>query len=73
LSARLWLHEIDHLFGELYIDKMTPLGKLAARQALKDLEREYRLAQKRGEVPSNDDIAKHLAEYGTTVPTGPVL
>src|SRR5260370_25323219 len=35
LPARLWQHEIDHLQGILYIDKMGPLGKLAARGTLK--------------------------------------
>src|SRR5205823_13158266 len=49
LPARLWQHEIDHLHGELFIDKMGPLGKLASRSMLKEFEREYRQAQKKGE------------------------
>src|SRR5205809_829720 len=36
LPARIWQHEIDHLHGILYIDKMGPLGKLAARGMLHD-------------------------------------
>src|SRR4051812_6360662 len=27
LAARVWQHEVDHLHGTLYIDKMGPLGK----------------------------------------------
>ncbi len=31
LEARVWQHEVDHLHGELFIDKMGPLAKLSAR------------------------------------------
>ena len=30
LPSRVWQHEIDHLHGILFIDKMGPLGKLAS-------------------------------------------
>lgn len=73
LSARLWQHEIDHLFGELFIDKMTPLGKIGSRTALKDFEREYRQAQRRGEYGTEAEILKQLTDYGKEVPAGPVL
>jgi peptide deformylase len=63
LPARLWQHEIDHLHGRLFIDVMGPLGKLASRQALKDFEREYRQAQKRGEIESDDEIRRQLKEF----------
>ncbi|MFL5329070.1 MAG: peptide deformylase [Gemmataceae bacterium] len=73
LSARIWQHEIDHLHGELFIDKMTPLGKLSSRQALKDFERDYRLAQKKGEFAADVDLLKQLESHGKEVPAGPVL
>src|SRR5689334_8031693 len=63
LPARLWQHEIDHLHGRLFIDVMGALGKLASRQALKDFEREYRQAQKRGEIESDDEIRRQLNEW----------
>ena len=63
LPARLWLHEIDHLSGELFIDKMTPLGKLGSRTALKEFEKEYRQAQRRKEYPADAEILKQLAAY----------
>src|SRR5437764_7072687 len=34
LPARLWQHEVDHLHGKLYIDKMGMLAKYSARGAL---------------------------------------
>ena len=32
LEARAWQHEIDHLNGVLFIDKMGPLAKFASRE-----------------------------------------
>lgn len=41
LLARCWQHELDHLDGVLIIDKMTQIGRLKNRSALRALEREY--------------------------------
>lgn len=62
LPARIWQHEIDHLDGTLYIDKMGPLGKISARGALRELEQKFRKAQEKGEWPSDADIEKMLKE-----------
>jgi peptide deformylase len=60
LEARLWQHEVDHLHGELFIDKMGPLARLNSRGDLQQFEREYRKAQEKGEIPSDADIKKLL-------------
>jgi peptide deformylase len=62
LPARVWQHEVDHLHGDLFIDKIGPIGKLASRGALSKFEREYRKAQERGEIPSDPEIEKRLTE-----------
>src|SRR5262245_1888797 len=62
LPSRIWQHEIDHLDGILYIDKMGPLGKLAARGTLREFEEKYRKAQEKGEIQSDADIEKVLHE-----------
>jgi peptide deformylase len=62
LTARVLQHEIDHLHGILYIDKMGTIAKLASRSRLKELEYEYRKAQERGEIPPDDEIKKQLGE-----------
>ena len=62
LAARLWQHEIDHLDGILYIDKMGPLGKLSARGTLRELEAKYRKAQEKGDIPPDMEIEKYLNE-----------
>jgi peptide deformylase len=62
LPARLWQHEIDHLHGILYIDKMWPLGKLSARGTLRELETKYRKAQEKGDIPPDMEIEKYLKD-----------
>jgi peptide deformylase len=62
LPARIWQHEVDHLHGELFIDKMGWLAQRAARDSLKAFEREYRQAQQRGEIPPDEEIERHLRE-----------
>lgn len=37
LLARVVQHEIDHLDGTLFIDRLGPAGKLAVRKALREL------------------------------------
>ena len=62
LPARIWQHEVDHLHGILYIDKMGPLGKIAARGTLLDFERKFHRAQEKGDIQSDADIEKLLKE-----------
>jgi peptide deformylase len=38
LAARLWQHEIDHLDGMLFIDKIGPAARLLLRSRLRALE-----------------------------------
>jgi peptide deformylase len=73
LSSRVLQHEIDHLKGELFIDKMGPLGKLAARGSLREFEREFRKAQEKGEYPSDEEIVKRLKEQVEGNGTPPIL
>lgn len=41
LLSRVFQHEIDHLNGILFIDKMTPASSLANAQKIKEFERTY--------------------------------
>lgn len=56
LEARVWQHEVDHLRGELFIDKMGAFAKMASRGEVKKFEREFRRAQERGEIPPDAEI-----------------
>ena len=67
LEARAWQHEIDHLNGVLFIDKMGVLARLSARSSVKSFESEFKRAQERGEIPANVEIEKLLAALETQV------
>jgi peptide deformylase len=62
LAARAWQHELDHLNGVLFIDKMGPIARLCARGEVKNFEAEFRKAQEKGEIPRDIDIQKLLDE-----------
>jgi len=62
LASRLWQHETDHLDGILFIDKLGPVGQLASKGELAAFEQEYRKAQRKGELPSDEEIHKQLAQ-----------
>jgi peptide deformylase len=64
LAARCWQHEIDHLDGILFIDKMGTIARLAARGAVKDFEREYERLQERGEIPPTAELEQMLDALG---------
>jgi peptide deformylase len=62
LEARVWQHEVDHLHGELYIDKMGMIAKMASRGELRKFEREYKKAQDKGEIAPDVEIEKLLKQ-----------
>lgn len=74
LAARVFQHEIDHLHGILFIDRMGAITKLAARSSLKEFEREFRRAQERGEISPDANLKQELARLETAalMPPEPV-
>lgn len=50
LLARAWQHEIDHLEGGLFIDRVGPTSKILLKPRLRELEEEYR----EGDEPEGD-------------------
>lgn len=61
LEARAWQHEIDHLNGVLFIDKMGFIGKISSKQTVKGFEKRFRDAQEKGEIPPDLEIERVLA------------
>jgi len=51
LPSRVWQHEIDHLNGVLYIDKMGPLGRMGSKKDLESFIAEFEEAKKKGQLP----------------------
>lgn len=44
LFARAILHETDHLFGKLFIDRMTRTKKMSIKRLLNDMQKEWKMA-----------------------------
>ena len=63
MASRVCQHEIDHLHGELFIDKMGAIAKLASRSTLRQFERDFRKAQQRGEIPPDAELEKLLESW----------
>jgi peptide deformylase len=61
LLARVIQHETDHLDGRLFIDRLTPTSEIAIRDALEELEIEFRNKREIGAIPSDDEVAARLA------------
>jgi peptide deformylase len=51
LPARVWQHEIDHLDGVLFIDKMGMLGRMNSRKAIEEFIDDFRKAKEKGDLP----------------------
>lgn len=51
LPARVWQHEIDHLQGVLFIDKMGPLGRLGSRKEIEKFIADFEKDKKKGDLP----------------------
>ena len=62
ILARVIQHENDHLDGVLFIDRMKPEARGELEANLKDYETQFRQSQEAGEIPSDEDIRKHLTE-----------
>ena len=60
LASRAWQHEIDHLNGVLFVDKMSLVSRIASKTSLGEMESEFRLAQKNGEVPKDMELGQLL-------------
>jgi peptide deformylase len=62
MLARVVQHEIDHLDGVLFIDKLSPTARLSASEALEEFELQFAHQRQRGEIADEAAIAARLAE-----------
>lgn len=52
LAARAWQHELDHLDGGLFVDRLRPSAKIVVSRRLRELERRY---QEESAAESDED------------------
>jgi peptide deformylase len=63
LLARAVQHEIDHLDGILFIDRLSSTGEMDIKDQLVDFHVQFEGARERGEIPDDAAIARRLAEF----------
>lgn len=56
LPARVWQHEIDHLHGTLFIDKMGPLARMGSKKYLEEFVYDFEEAVKKGSIPPGTEM-----------------
>jgi len=61
--ARCVQHELDHLDGVLFPDRMSMTAKAAIAEGLDEFEAEFRSLRETGAAASDDEIAKQWAEW----------
>lgn len=62
MMARVLQHELDHLDGVLFPDRMSQTGRMAIAEELEDFELEFSSRRTAGEIPSDEIISARLAE-----------
>lgn len=62
LYARAVQHEIDHLDGVVFPDRLSPTALMEIRADLEELQVVFESDQEAGRIPSNEQIAARLAE-----------
>lgn len=62
LFARVAQHEIDHIDGKLFIDRLSTTAEVQVREALELFEKDFTARREHGEIPSDAEIAARLAE-----------
>lgn len=62
LMARILQHEVDHLDGKLFIDRLSPTELAAVRDKLYEFELAFQSRRETGELPSDGAIAARWRE-----------
>lgn len=60
LPARVFQHELDHLDGVLFIDRLSAEGRAALDARLGEMQAVWRSRQAAGEVPPDEEILRRL-------------
>jgi peptide deformylase len=63
LLARCCQHELDHLDGVLFPDRMSPTARADIQEELDVFATEFASRQGTGQAPSDDQIARRWAEW----------
>lgn len=65
LLSRIVQHEIDHLNGLYFFDRMSDEDRGELTQGLEELESDFRARQASGSIPDNDELVARFAQWET--------
>lgn len=65
LAARVVQHEVDHLDGTLFVDRLGPTSDMVVREALHEMELEFQSRRDLGQIPDDQHIFARLQELET--------
>ena len=63
MFARCVQHEVDHLDGILFIDRVTPTMRPELQPSLEIFETDFRSRRATGGIPSDEELAARRAEW----------
>jgi peptide deformylase len=63
MLSRVVQHELDHLDGVLFTDRMKSIALADAQPVLEEFEMEFNRRRQRGEIPLDDQIAQQLERW----------
>ena len=63
LLARVVQHELDHLDGVLFVDRMSEGAQADIRGVLEEFELQFQSQRSSGQVPTNETILARLSEW----------
>lgn len=61
--ARVFMHEIDHLDGTLFFDRMSDVNVAALQPELDELETVFRSKQSTGAIESDEKLIENLSQW----------
>ena len=61
--ARVIQHELDHLDGVLFIDRLSATGQMAAEETIEEFELAFNGQRERGEIETDPEILSRLSEW----------
>ncbi len=62
LFARAFQHEVDHLDGVMFIDRLNETSLADVKEPIAEFELEFRNRRELGEIPDDEAIAARLSE-----------
>ncbi|OYP32300.1 peptide deformylase [Rhodopirellula sp. MGV] len=61
--ARVFLHEIDHLDGMMFFDRMKDQSRQDLLPELEEFETDFRSKQSTGAIPSDEELVARLSKW----------